>query len=97
MDDLTQLREAIIRRAAKPASDERRLVTTDELERSVPREIARKPQQTREIIERSIVEIGVDRTQRALRGSGLTPEQIQRLASMNEVVLAPRRAGGAAW
>lgn len=81
MDDLTQIREDIIRRAAKPVSGEARFVPTEELERRVPMEIARKPAQTREIIERSIDDIGVDRTQRVLRGAGLTPGQIERLAS----------------
>lgn len=87
MDDLTQIREAIIRRTSKPVPGDRRFVPTDELERNVPRDIARKPTQTREIIDRSINDIGVDRTQRALRGTGLTPQQIATLASQ----------GGAAW
>lgn len=87
MDDLTQLRQDIIRRAAKPAVMEPRFVSTEELERDVPRELARKPQQACEIINRSIREIGVDRTQQVLRGTGLTPGQIERLANQTEVTI----------
>jgi hypothetical protein len=87
MDDLTQLREDIIRRAAKPLTVQPRFVPTEELERRVPMEIARKPAQTREIIERSIDDIGVDRTQRVLRGAGLTPGQIERLANQGEITI----------
>ena len=86
MDDLQQQLRAYLKIKRTSRSDERRFVTTDELERNVPRDIARKPTQTREIIDRSINDIGVDRTQRALRGTGLTPQQIATLASRGGAV-----------